>query len=95
MLKKEFHTLEFDDFERNLIHKRRHLASIDVCASCHSVVETIEYVLRASPRARQIWESIVRPDKVSTFFSIPFTDWLLQCVSSIASIVGRDEPWAT
>ncbi|KAK8708126.1 hypothetical protein V6N13_059171 [Hibiscus sabdariffa] len=79
----------------NAERKRRHLASNGICASCHSEAKTIEHVLRDCPKACQVWESVVQPVKISTFFSPPFPDWLLQCVSSGGSIDGSDECWAT
>ncbi|KAK8577821.1 hypothetical protein V6N13_076504 [Hibiscus sabdariffa] len=78
----------------NAERKRRHLASSDICASYHSEAETIVHVLRDCPKARQVWESVVEPAKISNFFSLPFPDWLLQYVLSGGSFGSSDERWA-
>ncbi|KAK9011216.1 hypothetical protein V6N11_044070 [Hibiscus sabdariffa] len=48
--------------------------------------ETIEHALCSCPGARQVWKATVRVEKLSTFFSLPFTDRLLQCVTDAAKI---------
>ncbi|KAL4279829.1 hypothetical protein GQ457_03G024220 [Hibiscus cannabinus] len=78
----------------NAERKRRHLATSDVCASCQSEIETIVHVLRDCPRARQVWEAVVAPAQLAVFFSLPFSDWILQCVTNVANVGTGDERWA-
>ncbi|KAK8542716.1 hypothetical protein V6N12_015301 [Hibiscus sabdariffa] len=54
---------------------------------------TIEHALRSYPTARRVWEALVRPEKHPIFFSLPFTEWLRQCVSNAASIEWGDDLW--
>ncbi|KAK8975153.1 hypothetical protein V6N11_058200 [Hibiscus sabdariffa] len=56
--------------------------------------ETIEHALRSCSKARQAWESVVQSAKISTFLSLPFTDWILQCVTDVAGIGVGDDRWA-
>ncbi|KAL4272707.1 hypothetical protein GQ457_13G011180 [Hibiscus cannabinus] len=78
----------------NVERTRRHLASSDLCVICCTEAETIEHALRSCSKARQAWESVVRPAKISTFLSLPFTDWILQCVTDVAGIGVGDDRWA-
>ncbi|KAK8715653.1 hypothetical protein V6N13_042981 [Hibiscus sabdariffa] len=78
----------------NAERKRRNLAPSDACASCLSESETIAHVLRDCSKARQVWEAVVSPTKHSIFFSLPFLDWILQCVANVASIGSGDERWS-
>ncbi|KAK9010379.1 hypothetical protein V6N11_036890 [Hibiscus sabdariffa] len=78
----------------NVERKRRNLATSDVCARCQSEIETIVHVLRDCPQARQVWEAVVVPAQLATFFSLPFSDWILQCVTNVANVGTGDERWA-
>ncbi|KAK8690217.1 hypothetical protein V6N13_088918 [Hibiscus sabdariffa] len=78
----------------NAERKRRHLAPNDACASCLSESETIAHVLRDFPKARQVWEAVVSPTKHSIFFSLPFPEWILQCVVNVAGIGSGDVRWS-
>ncbi|KAK8983129.1 hypothetical protein V6N11_057883 [Hibiscus sabdariffa] len=69
-------------------------ATSDVCASYQSEIETIVHVLRDCPRARQVWEAVVAPAQIAAFFSLPFSDWILQCVPTVANVGVGDERWA-
>ncbi|KAK8593435.1 hypothetical protein V6N12_045516 [Hibiscus sabdariffa] len=83
-----------DRIMTNAERKRRNLAPSDACASCLSESETIAHVLRDCSKARQVWEAVVSPTKHSIFFSLPFLDWILQCVANVASIGSGDERWS-
>ncbi|KAK8600980.1 hypothetical protein V6N12_050825 [Hibiscus sabdariffa] len=62
------------------------------CSVCDNGTESIEHVLRVCPQARQVWETMLTPDKLSVFDSLPFDTWLLQCFKNIARIgVGDDK----
>ncbi|KAL4283171.1 hypothetical protein GQ457_16G011860 [Hibiscus cannabinus] len=77
----------------NVERKRRHLATSDVCASYQSEAETIIHVLRDCPRARQVWEAVVPSSQLVPFFSLSFSDWIMQCVRIIANIGLGDDRW--
>ncbi|KAL4295874.1 hypothetical protein GQ457_12G003750 [Hibiscus cannabinus] len=72
-------------FHRRLLtndeRARRHLTSSDRCSICNNGTETMDHVLRLCPSVRQVWESVIALEKLSLFVSLPFDNWLLQCLN--------------
>ncbi|KAK9025200.1 hypothetical protein V6N11_065096 [Hibiscus sabdariffa] len=74
---------------------RRHLTGSDRCSVCDNGTESIEHVLRLCPQARQVWETMITPGKLSVFESLPFDTWLLQCFNNIDGIRVGNDIWNT
>ncbi|KAK9011122.1 hypothetical protein V6N11_043979 [Hibiscus sabdariffa] len=73
----------------------RHLSDSERYSICNNGTESIEHALRLCSKARQVWESMVPPSKLSLFDSLSFENWLLQCVKNVAGIGVGDDLWNT
>ncbi|KAK8554363.1 hypothetical protein V6N12_031327 [Hibiscus sabdariffa] len=56
---------------------RRHISLSDGCSICFKGVEDIEHVLWKCTKAHELWYNVLRSDKLDSFMSTPFDDWLL------------------
>ncbi|KAK8694922.1 hypothetical protein V6N13_072465 [Hibiscus sabdariffa] len=72
---------------------RCHLSTYLMCHEFFNEAESIDHVLRLCPKVRCIWEVIVKPDKLSIFFDLPFSSWLMQCTGNVAGIGQEEELW--
>ncbi|KAL4377256.1 hypothetical protein GQ457_02G034900 [Hibiscus cannabinus] len=55
--------------------RQRHMTLAEECDICHNGAEDVNHILRESLGAAVTWIKLVRPDRVTKFFSMPFRDW--------------------
>ncbi|CAN1797288.1 Putative ribonuclease H protein At1g65750 [Linum perenne] len=66
----------------NAERKRRHLCAFDTCSRCSIAPEETIHVLRDCKFARDLWVSLIPPDKHHSFFAGSLQDWLCRELQS-------------
>ncbi|KAL4362376.1 hypothetical protein GQ457_04G024310 [Hibiscus cannabinus] len=75
--------------ERN----HRHLTDVATCSVCGQGDAAVDHVLRGCGCARQIWTNLVMNDRLQSFLSMPFTEWITVNIQDIGNMVSLKPVW--
>lgn len=77
----------------NVERHRRHLVDSGLCQVCKSGDESILHVLRDCPAMAGIWQRLVAPRRVQSFFGKTLLEWMYMNLSNEKEVDGVK--WAT
>ncbi|KAL4325829.1 hypothetical protein GQ457_11G022230 [Hibiscus cannabinus] len=77
----------------NVERNRRHLTDVATCLVCGQGDETVDHVLRGCGCSRRIWNNLLRNDRLHSFLSMPFTEWITINIQDTGNMVSLEPAW--
>ncbi|KAK8483707.1 hypothetical protein V6N12_029955 [Hibiscus sabdariffa] len=71
----------------------KHLTSDCHCSVCGAKMENFDHVFHMCPTTYTLWSSLVRPESVFDFFSMPFKDWVFAIHTQSRKFVSDHVAW--
>ncbi|KAE8715388.1 hypothetical protein F3Y22_tig00110174pilonHSYRG00242 [Hibiscus syriacus] len=77
----------------NVELKRRNFIIDSSCPLCVAPMEYLNHLLRQCPSLNAIWNALVKPDRLSIFFSMNIRNWIVLNLDNPRDIVDQVEHW--